>query len=70
VAILLEPDGARLKITLKGAVAGMLIAARDSTRSSDSGVQITLVAGAAEQRGAEGAVVAGEEKFKSAPATN
>jgi site-specific DNA recombinase len=32
-AILLEPDGDRLKITLKGDVAGMLSAARDSKRS-------------------------------------
>jgi len=48
-AILLEPDGDRLKITLKGDVAGMLSAARDSKRSPDTGdllVQIKLVAGA------------------------
>jgi hypothetical protein len=36
-AILLEPDGARLKITLKGDLAGMLSAARDSKRSPDTG---------------------------------
>ena len=48
-AILLEPDGERLKITLKGNLAGMLQAARDSKRSPDTGdllVQIQLVAGA------------------------
>jgi site-specific DNA recombinase len=47
--ILLEPDGERLKITLKGDLAGMLSAARDSKRSPDTGdlmVQIKLVAGA------------------------
>ena len=47
--ILLEPDGDRLKITLKGDLAGMLSAARDSKRSPDTGdllVQIKLVAGA------------------------
>jgi hypothetical protein len=48
--ILLEPDGDELKITLKGDLAGMLSAARDSKRSPDTGdllVQIKLVAGAA-----------------------
>ena len=48
-AILLEPDGDRLNITLKGDLAGMLSAARDSKRSPDTGdlmVQIMLVAGA------------------------
>ena len=48
-AILLEPDGERLKITLKGDLAGMLSAARDSKRSPDTGdlmIQIKLVAGA------------------------
>ena len=48
-AILLEPDGDQLKITLKGDLAGMLSAARDSKRSPDTGdllVQIKLVAGA------------------------
>ena len=47
-AILLEPDGDQLKITLKGDLAGMLSAARDSKRSPDTGdlmVQIKLVAG-------------------------
>ncbi len=47
-AILLEPDGDKLKITLKGDLAGMLSAARDSKRSPDTGdllVQIKLVAG-------------------------
>ena len=47
--ILLEPDGGQLKITLKGDLAGMLSAARDSKRSPDTGdllVQIKLVAGA------------------------
>jgi site-specific DNA recombinase len=51
-AILLEPDGDRLKITLKGDLAGMLSAARDSKRSPDTGdlmVQIKLVAGARNQ---------------------
>jgi DNA invertase Pin-like site-specific DNA recombinase len=48
-AILLEPDGDQLKITLRGDLAGMLSAARDSKRSPDTGdllVQIKLVAGA------------------------
>jgi hypothetical protein len=48
-AILLEPDGDRLKITLKGDSAGMLSAARDSRRSPETGdlmLQIKLVAGA------------------------
>ena len=36
-AILLKPDGAQLKITLKGDLAGMLNAARDSKRSPDTG---------------------------------
>jgi site-specific DNA recombinase len=47
--ILLEPDGDQLRITLKGDLAGMLSAARDSKRSPDTGdllVQIKLVAGA------------------------
>jgi len=47
--ILLEPDGDELKITLKGDLAGMLSAARDSKRSPDTGdllLQIKLVAGA------------------------
>jgi site-specific DNA recombinase len=47
--ILLEPDGNELKITLKGDLAGMLSAARDSKRSPGTGdllVQIKLVAGA------------------------
>ena len=48
-AILLEPDGEQLEITLKGDLAGMLGAARDSKRSPDTGdlmVQIQMVAGA------------------------
>ena len=48
-AILLEPDGDELKITLKGDLAGMLNAARDSKRAPDTGdplVQIRLIAGA------------------------
>ena len=48
-AILLEPDGEQLKITLKGDLAGMLSAARDSKRSPDTGdllLQIEMVAGA------------------------
>lgn len=52
-AILLEPDGDRLNITLKGDLAGMLSAARDSKRSPDTGdllLQIKLVAGARNQR--------------------
>jgi hypothetical protein len=47
--ILLEPDGDELKITLRGDLAGMLSAARDSKRSPETGdllVQIKLVAGA------------------------
>jgi len=35
--ILLEPDGDQLKITVKGDLAGMLSAARDSKRSPDTG---------------------------------
>jgi hypothetical protein len=35
--ILLEPDGDELKTTLKGDLAGMLSAARDSKRSPDTG---------------------------------
>jgi hypothetical protein len=52
-AILLEPNGDRLNITLKGDLAGMLNAARDSKRSPDTGdllVQIKLVAGARNRR--------------------
>ena len=52
-AIVLEPEGDKLKITLKGDLAGMLSAARDSKRSPDTGdllVQIKLVAGARNQR--------------------
>jgi hypothetical protein len=48
-AILLEPDGEQLKITIKGDLAGMLSAARDSKRSPETGdllVQIQMVAGA------------------------
>jgi site-specific DNA recombinase len=47
-AIVLKPDGDQLTITLKGDLAGMLSAARDSKRSPDTGdlmVQIKLVAG-------------------------
>jgi hypothetical protein len=50
--ILLEPEGEELKITLKGHLAGMLSAAKDSKRSPDAGdllVQIKLVAGARNQ---------------------
>ena len=46
--ILLEPDGEQLKITLKGDLAAMLSAARDTKRSPDTGdllVQTKLVAG-------------------------
>jgi len=35
--ILLSPDGDQLKITVKGDLAGMLSAARDSKRSPDTG---------------------------------
>lgn len=48
-AISLEPNGDRLNITLKGDLAGMLNAARDTKRSPDTGglmVQIKMVAGA------------------------
>jgi site-specific DNA recombinase len=48
-AILLAPVGDQLRITLKGDLARMLSAARDSKRSPDTGdllVQIKLVAGA------------------------
>ena len=47
-AIVLEPDGDKLKVTLKGDLARTLSAARDSKRSPDTGdllVQIKLVAG-------------------------
>jgi hypothetical protein len=49
-AILLEPDGDQLKITLKGDLAGMLSAARDSKRSPETGdlmVQIKWLRGLA-----------------------
>jgi hypothetical protein len=49
----IEPDGERLKIMLKGDLAGMLSAARDTKRSPDTGdlmVQIKLVAGARNRR--------------------
>jgi hypothetical protein len=49
-AILLEPDGGQLKITLQGDLAGMLSAARDSKRSPDTGdlmVQISWLRGLA-----------------------
>jgi len=36
-SIVLEPDGDQLRITLKGDLAGMLSAARDSKRSPDTG---------------------------------
>jgi hypothetical protein len=52
-AILLEPDGGQLKITLKGDLAGTLNAARDSKRSPETGdlkLQIKLVAGARNHR--------------------
>lgn len=52
-AIVLEPDGDKLKITLKGDLAGMLSAAGDTKRSPDTGdlmVQIKLVAGARNRR--------------------
>jgi site-specific DNA recombinase len=51
--ILLEPAGDELKITLKGDLAGMLNAARDSKRSPETGdllLQIKLVAGAGNRR--------------------
>ena len=47
--IVLDPDGDQLKITLRGDLAGMLTAARDSKRSPETGdllLQIKLVAGA------------------------
>jgi hypothetical protein len=50
--ILLQPDGDKLKITLKGDLAGMLSAAKDSKRSPDTGdlmLQVKLVAGARNQ---------------------
>ena len=53
-AIVLEPDGEKLKITLKGDLAGMLSAATDSKVSPDTRdllVQIKLVAGACNQLG-------------------
>jgi hypothetical protein len=49
----LQPDGERLNITLKGDLAGMLSAARDSKRSPETGdllLQIKLVAGACSRR--------------------
>jgi hypothetical protein len=47
-AMLLEPDGKQLKITLKGDLAGLLSAARDSNRSPDVGnllVQVSWLRG-------------------------
>ena len=47
-AIVLEPDGAQLKITLTGDLAGMLSAARETKRSPDTGdlmVQISWLRG-------------------------
>ena len=52
-AIILEPAGNALKITLQGDLAGMLSAASDSKRSPETGdllVQIKLGAGAHNQR--------------------
>ncbi len=52
-AILLEPDGDRLNITLKGDLAGLLSAARDSKRLPETGdllLQIKLVAAARNAR--------------------
>ncbi len=49
-SIVLEPEGDELKITLKGDLAGMLSAARDSKRSPDAGdlmVQISWLRGRA-----------------------
>jgi site-specific DNA recombinase len=49
-AIVLEPDGDQLRTTLKGDLAGMLNAARDSKRSPDTGdlmVQIKRLRGLA-----------------------
>jgi hypothetical protein len=49
-AIVLEPDRNQLKITLKGDLAGMLSAARDSKRSPDTGdfmVQLSWLRGRA-----------------------
>jgi site-specific DNA recombinase len=51
-AVILEPDGDQLKITLKGDLAGMLSAASDSKRSPETGDflgQIKLGAGARNQ---------------------
>ena len=48
-AIMLEPNGSQLKITLKGDLPGMLSAAGDGKRSLETGdllVRIRLVAGA------------------------
>jgi len=52
-AIVLEPDGERLNITLKGDLAGMLSAARDTKRWPDTGdlmVQNKVGCGACNQR--------------------
>lgn len=52
-AILLEPEGEQLKITLKGRLAGMLSAARDNKRSPETGdilVQLQMVAWACSRR--------------------
>ncbi len=38
-AIVLEPDGDKLKIALKGDLAGMLSAARDTKRSPETGAK-------------------------------
>ena len=52
-AIVLEPDGDKLRITLKGNLAAMLGATLQSKRSPETGdllLQVSLVAGARNQR--------------------
>ena len=72
-SILLEPDGEQLKITLKGDLAGMLGAARDSKRSPDTGnllVQIQMgFAGAGFAAASCGPQARKRAAHKTAPAT-
>lgn len=68
--ITLVPVDGTLQIELKGNLAAMLGAAQNAKRSPETGdlsLQIGVVAGAVQQRGAEGAVVAGGKAFKSWP---
>jgi len=64
------PDEGQLRIELRGNLAAMPTVAQQTKRSPETGdlfVPVQLVAGAVQQRGAEGAVVAGGKAFKSWP---